>query len=51
MGKKEEKTITIRDFPVDLHKRAKAKAAMGEISLRQLFINAVTEYLKKKGGE
>jgi predicted HicB family RNase H-like nuclease len=41
------KTINLRDFPEDLHRKAKAKAAMMGISLKELIIRAITEYIKK----
>lgn len=37
-------------FPDDLHKGAKLRAVEEEITLKDLIIKAVTEYLKKKGG-
>ena len=40
-------TINMRDFPEQLHREAKAKAAMMGISLKELIIRAVTEYLKR----
>jgi len=40
----------LKDFPEDLHRKAKAAAALQGISLKELVIRAVTEYLKKKGG-
>ena len=40
-------TINLRDFPGQLHREAKAKAAMLGITLRELFIRAVTDYLKR----
>ena len=44
-------TINIKDFPDDLHRRAKSEAALMGISLKELIIRAITEYLKnKKGG-
>jgi predicted HicB family RNase H-like nuclease len=44
-------TINIKDFPEDLHRKAKAEAALMGISLKELIIRAITEYLKnKKGG-
>jgi len=44
-------TINIKDFPDDLHRKAKAEAALMGISLKELIIRAITEYLKnKKGG-
>jgi predicted HicB family RNase H-like nuclease len=36
----------IVDFPDDLHKTAKAKAALLGISLKELIIRAVREYVK-----
>ena len=39
----------IRDFPDFLHKRAKIRAAQEEITLKDLIIKAVDEYLKRKG--
>lgn len=43
-------TIYLRNFPEDLRKRAKAEAALKDISLKELIIRALTQYLKKKGG-
>jgi len=40
-------TINLRDFPEDLHRKAKAEAALQGISLKELIIRALTEYLKK----
>ncbi len=40
-------TINLRDFPSQLHREAKVKAAMLGITLRELFIRAVTDYLKR----
>jgi hypothetical protein len=40
--------INIKDFPDDLHRKAKSEAALEGISLKALFIKAVEEYLKKK---
>ncbi len=42
------RTINIKDFPEDLHRKAKAEAALMGISLKELIIRAITEYLKKK---
>jgi predicted HicB family RNase H-like nuclease len=44
----------IRDFPEDLHKAAKHQAVDEKITLRDLILKAVEEYLKatkKKGGK
>ena len=40
-------TVYLRDFPEDLHRKAKAEAALMGISLKELIIRALTEYLKK----
>jgi hypothetical protein len=40
--------INIKDFPDDLHRKAKSEAALEGISMKALFIKAVEEYLKKK---
>ncbi len=42
--------LNIKDFPDELHRQAKSKAALMGISLKELIIRAITEYLKKKGG-
>ena len=39
--------LNIKDFPEDLHRKAKAEAALTGISLKELIIRAITEYLKK----
>ncbi len=39
--------LNIKDFPDDLHRRAKSEAALMGISLKELIIRAITEYLKK----
>ena len=39
--------LNIKDFPDDLHRKAKAKAALEGISLKSLIIKVLTEYLKK----
>ena len=43
-------TQYIINFPDDLHREAKIKAAQEGITLKELIIRAVTAYLKKKGG-
>ena len=40
--------INIKEFPDELHRKAKAAAALEGIPLKALFIKAVEEYLKKK---
>jgi predicted HicB family RNase H-like nuclease len=42
--------LNIKDFPEDLHRKAKAEAALMGISLKELIIRAITDYLKKKKG-
>ena len=42
--------LNIKDFPDDLHRKAKAEAALMGISLKELIIRAITKYLKKKRG-
>jgi predicted HicB family RNase H-like nuclease len=41
-------TINLRDFPEDLHRKAKAEAALMGISLKEFIIRAIIEYMKKK---
>ena len=41
-------TIYLRDFPEDLHRKAKSEAALEGISLKAFIIKALEEYLKKK---
>ena len=43
--------LNIKDFPDDLHRKAKAEAALMGISLKELIIRAITEYIKKKKRE
>ncbi len=44
-------TIYIRSFPEGLHRKAKAEAALMGISLKELIIRALEEYLKKRKKE
>jgi predicted HicB family RNase H-like nuclease len=41
-------TINLRDIPEDLHRKAKAAAALEGVTLKDLVIKAIKEYLKKK---
>ncbi len=41
-------SINLRDFPEELHKEAKIRAIQEGITLKDLIIKAVEEYLKKK---
>jgi hypothetical protein len=45
--------LNIKDFPDTLHREAKAQAALEGISMKELIINVLTDYLKaqKKGGK
>jgi len=39
-------TINLRDVPDDLHRKAKARAAMEGITLKQLVLRLLEEYLE-----
>jgi predicted HicB family RNase H-like nuclease len=39
--------LNIKDFPDNLHRKAKAEAALMGISMKEFIIRAITEYLKK----
>ena len=43
-------TVYLREFPKDLHKRAKMQAVKEETSLKGIIIKALTEYLERVGG-
>ena len=45
-------TVNLREFPEDLHHRAKIRAAVERTTLKDLIIKALTEYLdrQEKGG-
>ena len=44
--------LNIKDFPDDLHRKAKIQAAILGISLKELVIQSVKDFLKKqKGGK
>jgi hypothetical protein len=47
-GRERMSIINIKDFPDDLHRKAKSEAALEGISLKALIIKALEEYLKKK---
>ena len=40
---------TIKHFPEELHKKAKAAAALEGITLRELILKAVAEYIERRG--
>ncbi len=50
-GGEKKMVLNVKDFPEDLHRKAKAEAALMGISLKEFIIRAMTEYLKKKKGE
>lgn len=39
-------TLNLKDFPEELHREAKSRAALEGITLRQLVVEAVGRYLK-----
>jgi hypothetical protein len=39
-------TLNLKDFPDELHRQAKSRAALEGISLRDLVLRAVTSYLE-----
>jgi predicted HicB family RNase H-like nuclease len=43
--------MNLRDFPDDLHHRAKVQAAVERITLKELVIRALEEYFKEKKRE
>jgi predicted HicB family RNase H-like nuclease len=43
-------SVNIRDFPEELHHKAKIQAAVEKITLKELMIKALEQYLKKVGG-
>ena len=40
--------LNIKDFPDDLHRKAKSEAALMGISLKALFIKALEDFLEKR---
>ena len=40
--------LNIKDFPDELHRKAKSEAALMGISLKEFIIRAMTEYIEKK---
>ena len=44
------KSVLIRDFPGDLHTRAKLQAVKEDTTLKGIILKALTEYLEKVGG-
>lgn len=41
-------TIYLKDFPEDLHRKVKAEAALMGISMKELIVRALIEFLEKK---
>ena len=41
-------TVYLRDFPEDIKRKAKAEAALMGISMKEIIIRAINEYLKNK---
>jgi len=48
-GRDDMATVYLREFPKDLHKRAKLQAVKEETSLKGIIIKALEQYLKKVG--
>ena len=42
-------SVNIRDFPEELHHKAKIQAAVEKITLKDLMIKALDEYLQRMG--
>ena len=40
--------LNIKDFPDDVHRKAKAEAALMGISMKELIIRVLTEFIAKK---
>ena len=40
--------LNVKDFPDDIHRKAKSMAALEGISMKALIIKALNEYLAKK---
>ena len=49
-GKQMAKSVLIRDFPEDLHIKAKVQAAKEQTTLKGIIIKALEQYLKTVGG-
>jgi hypothetical protein len=41
------KAIILKNFPEELHRQAKSKAALMGITLKELVIRAITEFLER----
>jgi predicted HicB family RNase H-like nuclease len=46
----EKGVLLVKGFPLELRKRAKMQALREDISLKDLVIRAIKEYLEKVGG-
>ncbi len=42
-------SVNIRDFPEELHHKAKIQAAVENITLKELMIKSLTEYRERMG--
>jgi hypothetical protein len=42
-------TIYLREFPEGLHHQAKIQAAVENVRLKDIFVKALTEYLRRAG--
>jgi len=40
--------LNVKDFPDELHRQAKIRAAVDGVSLKEVIIRALSEYLEKK---
>ncbi len=47
---KAKTVLTIREWPVDLHRALRSKAALKGKTLREAMIEAAEEWLRKHGG-
>jgi len=46
----EIRVIHMKGFPADLHRQAKIAAATEGVTLKEIIIKALREYLERKGG-
>ena len=44
---KELMVLTVKNFPVDIHRKAKSAAALQGITLKDLIIQAIKQYLQE----
>jgi hypothetical protein len=48
-GRMSTQPVSIRDFPADLYKRIKLEAVKREVTVREMFIDALRRYLEQRG--